>query len=427
MEPGGASSLTAVTLGALTLLAVIYFLIAVFRSAYAEVNPVAVVRILASRGLKPREGESQDDTLPVLRITFDVAHHAVLIASAAFCFVYLRSTGVHRPFVTGATALVVAMVVLQFVARSLALSGPETALSASLAVFALAYRGLVPVIAPIGWIVRRMRRMDRNRRLAAGEEDPTEEAVEAYIDAGQKEGILEAEEGNLIRQVVEFHDSVVREVMTPRTEVVALPVGATVAQARELFAKERHSRLPVYRDQIDNVEGIITLKDLIASWGKLSDSAPVTGLLRPAYFVPETKQVSDLLKEFQARRIQMAIVVDEYGGTAGMVTIEDLLEELVGDIQEEHEREEVPVVQEAEGRYLALGSASLDDLRGALGVELEAEGFETISGLIYSILGRIPAAGEAVEHNGLRLEVLKADTRKIERVRVTRLVESRAN
>ena len=416
----------ALELAALLVLAVIYFLIAVFRSSHAELNPVAARRILSSRGLIPREGETPGDLSPIMRTTFDLLHHAVVIASAALFFGYLVDAGSTNPLVIGSGILVIAMGVIQVSARAIALADPEMAFSASLAVIGVFYHVTRPLVAPVAWTIRHMRQVGKDRRLAAGDEEATEEEIEAFIDAGQKEGILEAEEGKLIRQVVEFHDSVVREVMTPRTEVVALPSGSTLLNAQELFAKERHSRLPVYRDQIDNVEGIITLKDLVASWGRLPETAPVASLMRPAYFVPETKQVSDLLKEFQARRIQMAIVVDEYGGTAGVVTIEDLLEQLVGDIQEEHEREEAPVVREGDGVFLAQGTASLDDLAAALGVPLEGEGFGTISGLIYSILGRIPREGESVSANGLLLEVVKADTRKIDRVRVTRLVQTEA-
>ena len=148
--------------------------------------------------------------------------------------------------------------------------------------------------------------------------------------------------------------------------------------------------------------------------------------MRPAYFIPETKQVSDLLREFQNRRIQMAIVVDEYGGTAGVITIEDLLEELVGDIREEHEKEETPVLRESEGAWLVQGAAGLDEVGTAVGVELEAEGFDTVAGLIYSVLGRIPKTGEAVDIKGLRIEVIQADTRRIDRVRVTLARASRA-
>ena len=414
-------------LAALPLLAIIYFLIAVFRSAFGEVNPVAASRILASRGLGPKQDEAPSDISPVMRTTFDVLHHLVLICSAAIFFAWFLTTGAGRPFMMGALILAGVMVTIQIAGRALALSDPERALSATLVVIAIVYHALRPLVAPAAWAIHKVRRLGKDRRVAAGEDEATEEEIEAYIDAGQKEGILEADEGKLIRQVVEFHDSVVREVMTPRTEVVALPSGTTVAIARELFARERHSRIPVYRDHIDNVEGIVTLKDLVANWGRLADDAKIDGILRPAYFVPETKQVSDLLKEFQSRRIQLAVVVDEYGGTAGVVTIEDLLEQLVCYIQDEHEQEEASVVAEGQGRFLADGTASLDDLRSALDVDLEGEGFDTISGLIFSALGRIPLEGETVEVSGLKLEVVKADTRRIKRIRVTRLAGTQAS
>ncbi len=412
-------------LAVLVFLGILYFLIGVFRSAYGELNPMSSARILASRGMAPREGESAGETLPVMRVTFDLAHHVVLIVAAAVCFYYFRDTSPERAFLLGGGILVAAVVVLQLGARLLALADPERAFSASLVVLVFLYRAISPLVAPGSLLIRRIRRAGRKRRLAAPDEEAAGEEIEAFIDAGQKDGILEQEEGELMRQVVEFHDSVVREVMTPRMEIIALPITATIAQARDLIARERHSRIPVYRERIDDVQGIITLKDLVAGWGKVPEDSPVTELMRPALFVPETRRVSALMKELQARRLQMAVVVDEYGGTAGVVTIEDLLEELVGEIQEEHEREEASLVQESEGNFVARGSASVDDLEGALGVELEAEGFDTIAGLIYSIIGRIPAAGEVLEHNGLRLEVLKADTRRIRRVRVSRLEESK--
>ncbi|HET9481561.1 MAG TPA: hemolysin family protein [Candidatus Polarisedimenticolia bacterium] len=409
-------------LAGLIVLGVLYFVIAVFRSSYAELNTVVAGRILSSRGLGPREGQAPSDLPPVVRATFDLAHHFVLIAASALCLHRFVVSGVGRPYLTAALVLVAGMAVIQVGARALALSDPERAFSISLMAIALLFQVLRPIVAPVAWSLSRIRRTGRSRRAASAEEEDKEEEIEALIDAGEQEGLLEAEEGELIRQVIEFHDRIVREVMTPRTEVVALPRGTTIEQARAVFARERHSRIPVYREQIDNVEGIITLKDLVASWERLPPGATIDSLMLTAYFVPETKLVSELLKEMQARRVHLAVVVDEYGGTAGVVTLEDLLEELVGEIQEEHEREEIPVVQESDGAYLALGTASLGDLGSAVGAELDAEeGIDTVSGLIYSVLGRIPSEGESVEVHGLRLEVVKADTRRIDRVRVTRL------
>ncbi|HZI94992.1 MAG TPA: hypothetical protein VFE84_12165, partial [Patescibacteria group bacterium] len=220
----------------LAALGVAYFLIAVLRSSYAELNPVAATRVLSSRGFTPREGEAPSDMPPVMRTTFDLLHHLVVIAASALWLGYLVSAGSARPFLYGAAALGAAMVVLQGLARALSLADPEMAFSTSLAIIGIFYHLSRPIIAPVVWTIRRMRRAEEERRLADGDTEATEEQIEAFIDAGQKEGIIEAEESELIRQVVEFHDSVVREVMTPRTEVVALSKDSTVAQAREVFA-----------------------------------------------------------------------------------------------------------------------------------------------------------------------------------------------
>lgn len=409
---------------ALVVLGFLYLSIAIFRSAVAELNPRTVTRILMSKGLGPREGEPHHELPAALRMTFDLLHHLVLTGTAAIVLALGVLSGAGRPFLTGTLVIAVAVILVQTGARMLALSDPERSLRATLPFVTLLYYAMMPLVRPVTWTIMRFRAMGRARRAATASEEDVEEEIEAFIDSGREEGILEADEGHLIRQVVEFHDAVVREAMTPRTDLVAISAGATLAQARELFARERHSRIPVYREQLDNIEGIIALKDLIVRWGQIPEDAPIQEIMRPAYFVPETKPVSELLKELQSRRLQLAVVVDEYGGTSGVVTIEDLIEQLVGEIQEEHEKEERPVVAQNDGTFLAQGSASVEDLESALGVEVRAVGFDTIAGLVYSALGRIPDVGEKVEVNGLRLEILKADTRRIERVRVSRIAQS---
>ena len=417
-------AVSALEIAGLVGLGLIYFLIALLRAAFSETNSVTAARVLSEVGINPSVSDAASDTPSALRTTFDVTHHLLLVGVACLWMEVLLRGGVAASLVHAAWSLALVVIALQLVARGLAFMNPERALYASAVLLVPFIRGLTFLTAPLGRTIRRTRHAGRQRRLAAGEEGDSEEVLEAFIDHGQKEGLLAAEESKLIRQVVEFHDSIVREVMTPRPEVVALPRGATIGQARGLFALERHSRVPVYRDQIDNVEGILTLKDLAASWGRLADDAPIDSLLRPAYFVPETKQVSDLLRELQARHLQMAIVVDEYGGLAGLATIEDILEQLVGDIQEEHEKEEKTVSVQPDGSYLVQGAAALSDVESAVGIDLVAEDVETIAGLIVSVMGRIPGVGEAVEHNGLRFEIVKADRRRIDQVKVSRLQET---
>jgi CBS domain containing-hemolysin-like protein len=204
--------------------------------------------------------------------------------------------------------------------------------------------------------------------------------------------------------------------MTPRPDIVAIRVDATLQALRELFREEQYSRIPVYRDNLDNIVGIVFVKDLVA----LPPGAepPMTTLMRSALFVPGSKRVSELLKEMQRRQAQMAIVVDEYGGTAGLVTIEDLLEEIVGEIRDEYDVEAETVTEEGDGTFVFSGKVSVDEVRDRLGIEIEREGFETLGGYLLSHLGRMPYVGEQLTIDRLQVEVLEVERRRITKVRV---------
>ena len=181
--------------------------------------------------------------------------------------------------------------------------------------------------------------------------------------------------------------------MTPRPDIVAIEDTATVGQLRALFREQEYSRIPVYRENLDNIVGVVFVKDLIRQTTDNDDAAGIQPLLRPATFVPETKRVSALLKEFQVKQVQLAIVVDEYGGTAGLVTLEDLLEEIVGEIRDEYDVETEPVVEVGQGTYVFSGKASFDEVRDRLHVDIEPEGFETVGGYVLTRVGRVPAGG----------------------------------
>jgi CBS domain containing-hemolysin-like protein len=289
----------------------------------------------------------------------------------------------------------------------------------------VAYRPVEILARPFLSALERLGLSSRRGRLG---EVGAEAELDALIDVGRREGILEAEEGLLIRQVVEFHDAIVREVMTPRTEIVAIHAEATLAELRDLMAHRRHSRVPVFRGEIDRIEGLVHLKDLLGALRRFDPDGPIGPIVHDAFFVPETKQVADLLREFQSRKVQIAVVVDEYGGTAGVVTVEDLLEEIVGEIQEEQDREEPDVSPDGEGSYLVRGSAPVDMLNDVLGADLPAEGYETVAGLIFNDLGRIPRPGEVIEHDDVRLEVVEANRRSISLIRASkRTTAARSN
>jgi putative hemolysin len=259
---------------------------------------------------------------------------------------------------------------------------------------------------------------------ALAEERPPEqpehpsEAVDALIEAGQEEGILEESDRELIQSVVEFGDKTVREVMTPRPEIVAVPIDATVEQFTELLRTKPYSRVPVYEGSIDTIKGIVFAHDVLQIPDTEARKHTVGELMKPVDFVPESKQVSSLLRGLQKEHQHMAIVIDEYGGTAGVVTIEDLVEEIVGEIRDEHEAK-ADIVRENENSYVVPGNMDVDRLDELFHVRPNGHEAATVAGLVSEILGRIPEQGEVVEENGLRFEVLNSTERRIERLRIS--------
>jgi putative hemolysin len=228
------------------------------------------------------------------------------------------------------------------------------------------------------------------------------------------------EETRLLRSVVDFGETLVREVMTPRPDIVAIRAAATVDELRRLVQEQEYSRLPVYSENLDNIVGLVVVKDLIQKTDAVPGGAKVTEIMRPAAFVPETKRVADLLREFQRKRFQLAIVVDEYGGTAGLVTVEDVVEELVGEIRDEYDSEADPIVREADETYVFSGKVATSDMTDRLGVEIEGDGFETVGGYVLARVGRVPVVGERFTTDGLEIEILEAERRRIHKVRIRR-------
>jgi len=245
------------------------------------------------------------------------------------------------------------------------------------------------------------------------------EAVDAFIEAGQEEGILEETDRDLIQSVVEFGGKTVREVMTPRPKMVAVPTSMTIAEFTDLLSKTPYSRIPVYEGDIDHIKGVIYTKDLLQVLDSEASTKTVADLMKTdVHFVPETKLGSELLREMQHDNIRLSLVIDEYGGLAGLVTIEDLVEEIVGEIRDEHEKSDV--VKESDTSYIFNGNTDIDLLEKLLGgVRPDEKEATTIGGLVSELAGHIPRVGEVFEHNGLRFEVLDSTERRVERVRVS--------
>lgn len=325
--------------------------------------------------------------------------------------------------------LVLAGIFRQLVPLLISVRNPEATLLLLLPLIRPFFRLMTFAADPFHKWFDRSRRKEQLPENGLEDEADNEDDIQALIDVGEAEGILEEEEGELIHSILEFGDTRVGEVMTPRPEIVALPAAATVREARDIIIESKYSRLPVYREQIDNVEGIIYVRDLLQRWADGKESEPIVPLLRPVYFVPETKPVAKLLEEMQKAHVQLAMVIDEYGGVAGLVTVEDILEEIVGEIEDEDiaGEELQEIVEKSEGRYEVLGSTEIGKIERLFGMEIEADDFTTIAGLVINESGKVPRSGEHLNFRGLDVEVLEADDRRISRLSVKRAAEPDAN
>ena len=226
----------------------------------------------------------------------------------------------------------------------------------------------------------------------------------------------------MIKSILHLRDTVVREIMVPRTDMACIDAAGTIHDARVKIIASGHSRLPVYDGTLDNIIGLAYAKDLLKYWGMDNASVDLRKILRSPYYIPETKNLEELLQEFKRKRVHMAIVMDEYGGTSGLVTIEDLLEEIVGDIQDEYDLEEEWLLQQPDGSIIVDARLPVEELTEHLGIEVEREMFDTVGGLIIHLTGRIPRAGEEIETHDIHLTVLDADERKIRRVMVSKKI-----
>ncbi|HEY5513112.1 MAG TPA: hemolysin family protein [Geomonas sp.] len=262
--------------------------------------------------------------------------------------------------------------------------------------------------------------MEAFGRLLYGKRRVTEAEIQGIMDAGEEEGLINEEENAMIRSILALGGSMVREIMLPRTEMACVSIDAEVSEVLQAIIACGHSRLPVFEGTIDNIIGLVYAKDLLKYWGATDEAVEIRKIMRSPYFVPETKNLEELLHDFKKRRVHIAIVIDEYGGTSGLVTIEDLLEQIVGDIQDEYDLEEERLSVEPDGAIVVDGRLPVEELEEHFKIVVERDKFETVGGLIFHLTGRIPSVGEVVESDTLVLTVLEADERRISQVRIVR-------
>jgi magnesium and cobalt transporter len=271
-----------------------------------------------------------------------------------------------------------------------------------------------------------LRSLFKRKRKESPPESVLEKDFQELIDQGEEQGILTPEQGDMIQSIFDFKDKVVREVMVPRTEMHMIEAGATIQTVIDLTLERGHSRLPIYQDQPDNIVGMLHVKDLLPYWHLPPEGPIPSEIIRPATFVPETKKIVHLLRELKAAKVHMAIVLDEYGGVAGMVTMEDIIEEIIGEIEDEYDREEPLLKILEDGRVEVDARLEIEAFERHFGLEIEDRHFETVGGLIIHLLERVPEVGETVSYQGLEMTVLEADKRRIRKILVEKKGEPSA-
>ncbi|MBD0369531.1 MAG: HlyC/CorC family transporter [Pyrinomonadaceae bacterium] len=426
-----------IAIGITALLLVVMTFLATVDMAFGQLSDVGLRRLITdAEEERPRARATAFlkeilENRPRFRFTLSAVIQILLVAvTVLITSISLRLfPGTRFLLIAFAASLVLAGIFRQFIPRLVSARNPERTLLLLLPFVRPFYHLFVFIADPLHQVFSRKRRerAEVEAYMEDDEEDSTDD-IQALIDVGEEEGILEEEQGELIHSIIEFGDTRVNEVMTPRTEIVALPVTATVREARDVINESKYSRLPVYRDQIDNVEGLIYVRDILQYWPEGREDENISTLVRPVYFVPETKAVADLLKEMQKAHVQLAMVIDEYGGIAGLVTVEDIMEEIVGEIEDEDTESEeiVEIVEADDGYYDVAGSTEIGKIERLFDMEIEDDDFTTIAGLVISESGYVPRPGERLTFRGLDVEVIDADDRRISRLRLRRAPQSQA-
>src|SRR6476659_553688 len=415
-------------IGLALLLLIVLSLLATVDMAFAQLSDVGLRRLMGENGDKPERPSK-----PFLRLAlehrprFSFALSAMIQILLVVVAVLITSISLTlfpdpRLVLVGLFAgLILAGIFRQLVPLFISTRNPEGTLLFLLPIVRPFFPIMTFIADPFQRLFDRSRRKDQVTETGDEEEDHDDSNdLQALIDVGEAEGILEEEEGELIHSIIEFGDTRVSEVMTPRPDIVAVPESATVREARDVILESKYSRLPVYREQIDNVEGMIYVRDLLQCWADGREEECIKSLVRSVYFIPETKPVAELLEEMQKAHVQLAMVIDEYGGVCGLVTVEDILEEIVGEIEDEdiagEELEEV--VECGESCYEVWASIEIGKIERLFDMEIEDDDFTTIAGLVINEQGKVPDVGERLNIRGLEVEVLDADERRINRLRV---------
>ena len=411
-------------------LLVVLTILASIDMAFSRLSDVSL-RILSSESQIKRSKaaflEEIADNRPRFRFALSSAIQFLLIVFSVLVVLIVYSfTSESREMLLYSLVVGLGLSVLfrQILPRLINWRNPEAVLLSLMPLVRPLY-SILPLIGdPLDPSIERNGNRDRDKTITPDDSDENggdddSDDIQALIEVGEAEGIIEEGERELIETMIEFGDTEVDEIMTPRTEIVGIEIESTIEEVRDLMLEEKFSRLPVYRSNIDNIEGLVYVRDILSAWAEGKESSPIEPILRDAFFVPETKLVAELLENMRKSHVQISIVIDEYGGVAGLVSVEDILEEIVGEIEDEDQEDQiVEIAQDSDGYSLTAGSTEIGKIEKHFDIEIEDDDFTTIAGLITSEAGYVPTKGEKLEIRGLEIEILKADGKKIQALRM---------
>lgn len=359
------------------------------------------------------------NTQPVLTAMLVLNNLANIAATAVATALALRAAGIRGLWLSILAMTTLVVVFGEILPKTIAVARPEGLLIRLMFPLRAVSRLMFPVNAVLLAIVRVLGKLF-GIDLSTQHPFVSREEIEQMVTIGGDTGALEEEERKMIHGVIAFEETRAHEIMVPRMDVVSVPHNMTVVEAVGIFQEHGHSRLPIHKGSLDHVVGILYVKDLIASLVSGEGSQPVSKLKREAMFVPETMKIAQLFGIMKGKRVHMAIVVDEYGGTAGILTLEDLLEEIVGEIQDEYDEENPDIVKESDGSYLVRGHVNLEDLADTIDYPFESEDVFSVAGFILALAGRFPDRGQVLEFGPWRIEVLEVEDHRIKLLRLER-------
>lgn len=358
---------------------------------------------------------------PRLRLSVRFAHHLIIILLT--CAVFWLASILFPSFLNYAGWVLLAIIVfgllvyfLEAATEGIVLQDPEK--------WALRTSGIAAVtdaiLSPVSTLSIRI--MNQSEASLQQISAPTDDELKTWVQQGQTDGALEKEERQMIYSIFQFGDTLAREIMIPRIDMLALDVQTSIPDALEALVKSGHSRVPVYEDTVDNIIGLLYSKDLLLHFQHPESVPSLREKLRPVFFIPEAKKLDELLTELQTKRVHMAVVVDEYGGVAGLVTLEDIIEEIIGEIQDEYDQsEELPYIKISDDEYIFRGNIDLDDFNEVMDTEIIKDNAETLGGFMYSAIGKVPIGGEIIQLDNVKLTVENVLGRRIRKIRALRL------